>query len=409
MTPGLTLTGRLDLSGAKLTKADARDWLARAAVWFEAVGDAVLAADVERDADDKPVLEIACHPAAPDAEIRVSASGVVRASAVTGPAGPGYHAHLCGLLTAFADEFEFVWEQADDPTGFAVAGDVAALAKAFRDGLRRKAHALLSTLREWAGEPVPLGLPADHGFTHPGPVLTPLGPRSAEWLAAVAADRLGGADVFPWREPALDAVFYRDRALTLLWCEYPWRPPLTADEGELADQIAADLATAHQLDPVLPLPWREWAEVAAHLDADAGQFTVEPVSAELRAEVARRAAETPPADPPIGYRRGPVRVPLADGWSVQVPGGFAEGWAADGKTWCGWDAARKVTATVGGVSEPAGPHFVEACDPCGRRVWQLTGAAAGPGPGVAYKIVVPDPAERAWAEAVCQSLRFAAA
>jgi hypothetical protein len=240
-------------------------------------------------------------------------------------------------------------------------------------------------------------------------VLTPLGPRSAEWLAAVAGDRLSGADVFPWREPTLDAPFYRDRALTLMWCEYPWRPPLTADEGELADQIAADLATAHKLDPQLPLPWREWASVAADLAADAGQYTVEPVPAELREEITRRAAAINPADPLIGYRRRPVWVPLADGWSVQVPGGFAEGWAADGKTWCGWDAARRVTATVVGDAEPAGPHFTQIQDPCGRRVWQLTGATAGPGPAVAYKIVVPDPAEREWAEAVRKSLRFDAA
>ena len=37
----LSLTGHLELGDRKLSRSEARDWLARAAVWFEGVGDAL--------------------------------------------------------------------------------------------------------------------------------------------------------------------------------------------------------------------------------------------------------------------------------------------------------------------------------------------------------------------------------
>src|SRR4051794_38338260 len=52
----LSLTGHADLTPHRLTRAEAREWLEKAAVWFEGTGDAVQDARVVRDADDKPVL-----------------------------------------------------------------------------------------------------------------------------------------------------------------------------------------------------------------------------------------------------------------------------------------------------------------------------------------------------------------
>ena len=68
------------------------------------------------------------------------------------------------------------------------------------------------------------------------------------WLAT-AADPSQARDFFPWWNPELDAEFYRNRALVRLWCDFPWRAPLTETEGELADQISNDLASAFKLDP----------------------------------------------------------------------------------------------------------------------------------------------------------------
>jgi len=352
MTPGLNLHGRIDLAGAKLSRADSRDWLARAAVWFETVGDAVLDTELVRHADDRSELLVSFHPAADPVEVRVASSGAVGIRAITGPAGPGYHAHLAGVLDAFADDFDVPLDKIDDPTGFYRSPDLEALNRYFLDDLRKKCHLLNATAADWTGTPMPLGLPADHGYTHPGPVLTVTGPRTREWLAAVADDRRDGRDAFPWWNADLDAAFYRNRALGLMWNEFPWRAPLTDDEGELTDQIAADLATAYTLDPNAAMPWREWAEVIAAMDVDDHELTVEPIDPALRAEVLKRAAESP--DAKVGYRRYPVRIPLGLGWSVEVPGTFADQWSDDGRTWQGWDKTRRITAGFGKQPEMIG-------------------------------------------------------
>jgi hypothetical protein len=403
MIPGLTLTGRVDLSGAKLARGDVREWLAQAAVWFETVGDAVLDAQLDRDDDGRPVLLSSFHPAAEDVEVRLSAAGGVRVSAATSPAGPGYHAYLCGTLDAFAEDFGITWDQVEDPTGFSRSADADGLNRHFLASLARACGELHSTMN---GSPAALGLPADHGFTHPGPVLTPTGPRPREWLAAAVADPAAARDFFPWWSPEPDAAFYRNRALAFLWCEFPWRAPLTEGEGELTDQVAADLEMAHSLDPAGPLPWKEWAEVLAAIEADRHGFTVQGIEPELKAEVLRRAAGFNPAGPAIGYRRYPVRVAVGGGWSVLVPGSFADGWCADGRTWVGWDDRRRVTARLGCGAESFAPGFAEVRDESGRQVWRLAGVARADGcEPLAYRIDVADPADRDWAEGVWRSLR----
>jgi len=354
MTPGLNLTGRLDLAGAKLTRAEAREWLARAAVWFETMGDAVLEAELIRSADDRTALLVSFHPAADPLDVRITSNGVVKVSAITGPAGPGYHAHVCGVLDAFADDFDAKLDQVDDPTGYFRTADTNLLTKYFLNDLRTKSRFLVQTASEWVGTPVPLGLPADHGYTHPGPVLTPNGPRTRDWLTAVAHETHDGKDIFPWWTPDLDAAFYRNRAIGLMWNEFPWRTPLTEDEGELTDQIAADLATAHTLDPRAAMPWREWAEVIQAIESDTHSFTVEPIGVAVKAEVLQRAAACEHAGPRIGYRRFPVRVSMGHGWTIEVPGTFTDQWSEDGRTWHGWDNQRRVTAGFGTPPEALG-------------------------------------------------------
>jgi hypothetical protein len=236
----LSLAGQLPVA-ERLSRADARDWLGRAAMWFEGVGDAVLDARVVRDGDERPVLLVLLHPAAPAAEVRLGGGGRLRVSATTTAAGPGYHIHLCGLFRQMAAEFDFGWiaDDCTDPTGYFSSNDRAACERAF---LRWLADAC-------ADGPTSIGLPANHGYRYPAEVLTPLGPRSRAWCGRVAADPAKGRDFFAWWGPDLDPAFYRGRALVRLWCDFPWRPPLSEEEGELADGIANDLASAFKLDP----------------------------------------------------------------------------------------------------------------------------------------------------------------
>jgi hypothetical protein len=427
----LSATGRLPLGDRRLSRADARDWLARAAVWFEGVGDAVLDARLMRDGEDRPVLLVDLHPVCPPVELRLGGSGSLRVAATTTPAGPGYHEHLCGLLDQLAADFEFLWEpeQDADPTGFFQTGDRADLERAF--------------LRWLAGAcgrgPAAVGLPAGHGFTHPGEVLTPLGPRSRGWAAAVAAEPHRGGDFFPWWSADLDAAFYRNRAVARLWCDFPWRPPLTEAEGEAADGIANDLATAFKLDPEAELPWAEWLELLAAIQADAAgeQFCVTPTDTVLSVELWKRTGPVAGANGGrIGYRRHPVRVGLDGGWSVEVPGGFAREWDAD-RNWTGWDRTRTVwfrrvgftksdgepptageAAEVGRGSLPdgeavPGPGGVPGAavwgpaEEDGRRVWRLSGVAGAAGQLAVCNVYSESAADRDWAVRTWQSVRHA--
>jgi hypothetical protein len=435
----LSLTGQLDTGGDRLSRTQARDWLARAAVWFEGVGDAVLDTRLMRDPEDRPVLLVDLHPTSPAVEIRLRGTGRVQVTATTMPAGPGYHQHLVRLLRQFARDFAFAWHLDDctDPTGFLMSNDPAAAERHFLECLAAMC----------ARAPAAVGMPDGPGaarFLYPAEVLTPLGPRTREWAAAVAADPARGRDFFPWWGPDLDAAFYRSRAVSRLWCEFPWRPPLTDHEGEQADQIANDLATAFKLDPAAELPWAEWLEVLAAIEADAAgeQFCVTPKDAVLSVQLWKRAGPIPMAKPNgarIGYRRHPVRVPLDGGWSVEVPGSFAREWDSD-RNWTAWNQTRTVWFRRVGFAKPDGtpPTPAEAldvgrrslpdgdpvpglaaggvlgaavfgpADEDGRTVWRLSGVAGAGGQLVVCNVYSEAEVDRDWAVHTWQSLRHGA-
>jgi hypothetical protein len=434
----LSLTGQLELGDRRLSRIEARDWLAGAAVWFESVGDAVLDAQVMRDSNDKPVLFVVLHPSPPPVEIRLGATGKVRVSAATTPAGPGYHQCLCGLLRQLANDFAFNWvaDDCSDPTGFFSARDRDALEQSF---LRWLGSAC-------GGQPQSIGLPPNHGFSYPSEVLTPLGPQTRSWAAAVAREPHRGGDFFSWWEPELTDRFYRNRALARLWCDFPWRPPLTDHEGELADQIANDLATAFKLNPAAELPWAEWLELLDAIQADDQGFCVTPSDRVLSVELWKRAGPLPatsgsrlPGNRPlsIGYRRYPLRAALDGGWSIEVPGEFAQEWDGQ-RNWTAWNRTRTVWFRRVGFTKPGGSSPTaaevlevgrrslpegdavsglgsrEVCsaavfgvfDDEGRTIWRLSGMAAATGQLAVCHIYMAEAAERDWAIQTWQSLHF---
>lgn len=430
MSIALSLTGRLD-PAERLSRTEARDWLSRAAVWFEGVGDAVLDARVVRDGEENPVLLVVMHPAAPAAEIRLGASGRIRVSATTTPAGPGYHAHLCAILRQMADEFEFAWTLDDctDPTGYFQSRDRGACERAFLAWLANAC----------AGPSTSIGLPPNHGYSYPGEVLTPLGPRTLAWKDAVAANPAKGRDFFPWWNPDLDPSFYRDRALVRLWCDFCWRPPLSEDEGELADQIANDLASAFKLDPGAELPWAEWLELLTAIRGDEDGYCVTPDDEGLSIELWKHLGPLPAAGANrIGYRRLPVRVQLDGGWSIEVPGELLRE-RNDDRTWTAWDCARTVwfhalrftkpggtpptaaeSAEVGRKSLPEGDPLPPldrdglrgeavfgSVEEDGRTLWRLSGVTGAPGELAVCNVYVEKEADRDWAVRTWHSLRHA--
>src|SRR5262249_43290486 len=158
-------------------------------------------------------------------------------------------------------------------------------------------------------------MPMGHFYPHHGPIVTPLGPRSKEWVEAIAEDSRRGIDLFPWWQQGLGPTFYLNRALCRMWMEVRWRAPLHEyeEEEDLMTRVSDDLLRAYQGDPKLPFPWREWRQVLGYWDMLQATIPREEAEA-LRATIARRAQRA--KGPLVGYRRDPVEVHLAGGWNI---------------------------------------------------------------------------------------------
>ncbi len=433
MAVGIALAGTLP-ADHRVRLAEAREWLSRAAVWFESAGDAVLETRLARDGEEHPLLHVHFHPAGEPAQLRVGGSGKVTVHAKTSPVGPGYHAHLCSLLKDFAEDFEIQWNDPApdrDPAHFFAQGDLARLERHFLHWLALECSNAVR--RTEPGRTLSVGLPRPLRFLHPGPVLTPTGPRSVEWLKTVAGDATAGRDFFPWWSPDLDAAFYARRAETDLWLAFPWRAPLTETEGEVVDQIAADFANAHEADPAAALPWSAWAATLEAISQDGGKYTVEPVPEELAAIVRSRDDGAAKA---MGYRKHPVAVAFSGGWQMQLPGRLAIRREDEGRTWTAWDdsvtvwlrdqslghpergsvptpaqavAAARKNLPAGDPVERLDGHIVgeavyDTHTEDGRTVGRLSGVAASGHRLAVCNIYLRDPADRPRAVALWRTL-----
>jgi hypothetical protein len=216
-----------------------------------------------------------------------------------------------------------------DPTGYFHTGDAGPVEERMLEVLGTVAGQVLDMRgRGYFG--FAMSLHFGHIFEHPGAMLTPLGPRDEAWLRAVREDPWRGRDVFPWWEPGLHAGSRLGRALSRLWTEVAWRPPLLEEERRLFRNVAKLLEQAWREDPARDYPWREWQEVLGYLG----------MGGTLAEEVSRRASLATEG-PRIGYRRGAVHVTLPEGWEIRIPGSLAEEHLRDG-TWVARDHRRSV-------------------------------------------------------------------
>ncbi|MGF1468380.1 MAG: hypothetical protein ACFCGT_19835 [Sandaracinaceae bacterium] len=303
-------------------------WLEQAAAWWR----------LEHDAAPRPVvdvaergLHVALHPAAEDLEVALDDGGrAVTLRAKTGTAGPGYHRHVVQAARAFGDALRVAWSDVEDPTGHAQGASPDAVEATLHGYLQEVARSILD-LQSQGASGFALHMPSTHAFRHDGLIATPLGPRDESWVRRVVADPTVAEDIFPWWGPERDAAYFRGRALSLLWTEVRWRPPVVDAERALLDEAATLLERAYALDPDGDYPWAAWAELYTHLEEDS-----------LRATRTRLRAG--PVVATIGYRRSPVQVALTGGFSLVVDGSLAERWEEQG-TWVAWDHARSVWFT----------------------------------------------------------------
>ena len=325
---------RLNLSGSLTDGSVSVGWLHRAQAWLHESCGATLVGSEIRDVDaGVTALCFGLHPTAQDVLLRAWEHSRITAVASTWRTGAGYHAHVCEVLRDLSDALALAWDPPDgdpddrDSTGYFQSSDRAALEEAMLECLRRNAQLTLERLTG-GDTALALALPTEHQFEFDGAVATPMGPRDRNWLQRVTEDPRQGIDVFSWWEPGRGATYRLGRALAEMWTSVRWRPPETAEEAAQLQRILAWLQSAHLRDPALDYPWREWEELRGYLDE------ADPVPSHARR----------PTGPLVGYRRRKVRVRLDNGWSISIPGSFAESREGDG-TYCAWGDGKTVWFT----------------------------------------------------------------
>jgi hypothetical protein len=362
--------------------------------------------------DPDGVLEVSFHPAARPVRFEATDAGKLIVEAMTVPVGPGYHTYVAGLLKRLGEEVGIAWapaaapggepigttvvddpEASADPTGFFFSMSRADAERGHLGWLRSSLLAVRDA-RRLRAEGLHLATPAGVRYTFSGAVATVLGPRDDHWVERALADPRVAADIWPWLPDAMDARYHLNRALTLMWNDVRWRPPVGDVETAALDDVLATLRSAYPLEPALPWPWAEWREafvlrgqpdpatfqllqrantprglrspepaqapalIAANAEVAAG-LAIEGVAADHGAVASVSAADTPAAAgdtsaTAIGYRRGPVTI-VHEGWALDLPGSFTDERTVE--EWSGSDAGRSVTlaATATGVGDAPMP------------------------------------------------------
>jgi hypothetical protein len=127
-----------------------------------------------------------------------------------------------------------------------------------------------------------------------------------------------------------------------MWLEVRWRPPVIEGESDVLDEIHRLLSRASAMDADLDYPWHAWAQVCGY------RGIADPFAKQAEA----RATRAPEPDLPVGYRRGPVRI-THEGWSLTIPGPYAERPTADG--WWAGTAGRSIRIAATRTTTPDGP------------------------------------------------------
>jgi hypothetical protein len=316
-----------------LGRPSASDWLRQAAgLWRELEPDLV---DLRiRDVDGVPTLSIQAHPAVEHMEVTIPAGGQVVVSANTSTGGPGYHRRMCDVMHILGNTLGVIWrpstDDALDDTRYFETGDRSAVDTEMLAWLA----AVLGRSNVPKGQRLAIAMPLGYRTGGDDDIVTSMGPRDQSWVTRGAADPREAADLFAWWGDDRDAVHYRNRALATMWVDLRWATPLDDVERDGLVRVDRDLSRAHELDPTLDLPWREWAEVRRLVG---GSSTAE---ATMTDQMIRERASAVGSDSRlIGYRRGSAPFSL-EGWTIQVPGSFVEEWE-DG-SWVGYDDQRSV-------------------------------------------------------------------
>lgn len=398
--------------------------------WFrKACPETWMDSSTGKDDSGQPTLFLQLHPCSEQIRLSLTGNNALIVSAKTSTTGPGYHRYLCGQLRALGEAFKLTWDPPDskagtgDETGFFHGGDPGEVDREMLAWLRGLGERVLELVRDGYNA-IGVSMPEDCPYKEEGAVLSPMGPRDQAWLERLAATPASGMDLFPWKSDGLTASYWLGRAMSQIWMDVVWRPPLIDSEKRVQLDVLRCLSRAYGLDPRLEYPWREWAELLHHTD-----------SADPLSEVVQGRASAGTGSRLIGYRRHPLRVPLHRGWSIEIPGSFATEWSNEGQTWSGWDGGKTVWFSSlsfrgkdGSLPSPerqferpqeeAGENFEHRHEQMlgravllrsvqeGEKVWHLAAECAAPGNLAICNIYFDADADRGWALETWKSIRF---
>ena len=438
MSITIRAVGQASKRGARRRAPSAADLLTAVDEWLTTTETDTLRDHRAGERAPDGAIEVSFHPAARPVRFEATDTGRLTVTAMTVPVGPGYHTYVAGMLRRLGDEVGVTWagptpgegEGADavsaDPTGAFFSANRADAERGHLTWLRSSLIAVRDARRKGATG-LHLATPPGIRYTFDGAVATILGPRDDAWLERALPDPRVAGDIWPWVADAMDARYHLSRALTMLWNDVRWRPPVGPAEMSLLDDILATLRHAYPLEPSLPWPWEAWREIFVLRGPN------DPSTFQLlqRATAAALAAGLDPAGEPVGYRRNPVTI-IHEGWALELPGSFTDERTAE--EWHGIDASRSVTLAATATSRsgvPMSPEMflrefaaslgkdvIEHEDgellgrarlssdaSTGVEVATVEGYSAVRGSGAVIRILIEDPGDWKWALDTWRSLR----
>ena len=262
---------------------------------------------------DESNLALALHPAEQAAQFSLG-NDEIAVAARTSNCGPGYHVYVVDLLRQLERRCGLNWVEDKeagevDDTDYFNSGDFQDVIAQMNGWLRLNLSHVSEMSKDEAYGTFTVGIPTTFAGAdfETGTVLTVRGPIDIGTITSstdLGNDefRSFADDWYVWPSPETDLTFWERTSHSLLWCDVPWRPPLTDN-----DEWAYD-AARHALDQF---------KMAG---GDAELFKLE--EAEIAQMTASRDGQQFPMPFPDGrgYKRRRLTRPLQDHWTIKIPG-----------------------------------------------------------------------------------------
>lgn len=242
--------------------------------------------------------------------------GRLLVSAKTNNGGPGYHAYLVRLLKQLEQKTGIRWdpEHIEDESGYWESGDFLSVQSAMANWL----HSMSVMLVEQCGtdgelSELALGMDPDCRPENNGHfAVYPLGRLEKDFFEGILrTDALERhcSKFFVWWNEGLDADFYLNYGLYIIWNHINWLAP--ADEQEAAHYANAlrCLETVRRMNPQADLPAAEWYAMASLVEDEA-----------LMRMLRKEFPGIQELLPEMGHLRNKMTVRIGEEWTLKIPG-----------------------------------------------------------------------------------------